>query len=123
MIELAFGILCAAALLGLGLAFLYLRGPPARRPHPAVPALHGAVGVASLLVLVAARDHMRTNNAMGTAGFRSWGIGLLALALLLGLAIAWASWRGRRPAGALVGAHAGFAIAGLVMLLALIVLG
>ncbi|MGC2524752.1 MAG: hypothetical protein WA417_19290, partial [Stellaceae bacterium] len=60
---------------------------------------------------------------MGTAGFRTTSAALLAAALLLGLVMARAAWRRRRPAGMLVGAHAGFAIAGLVLLLALLVLG
>jgi hypothetical protein len=47
---------------------------------------------------------------------------LLGLALLLGLVTIPAVWRRRRAAGALVGAHAGLAIAGLVMLLTLVAL-
>ncbi len=59
----------------------------------------------------------------GPAGFGRISAALLALALVLGLGIAWASWRGQRPAGALVGAHAAVAIAGLVVLWALLALG
>jgi hypothetical protein len=123
MTELAFGILSAAGLIGLGLALRYLRGPAAPPSDPAVPALHGAVGTAGLAVLLAALNRPRLPNALGTAGFGDISAALLVLALLLGLAIALAAWRGRRPAGALVGAHAGLAIAGLVMLLALVALG
>jgi hypothetical protein len=60
---------------------------------------------------------------MGTAGFGDVSAALLVFALLLGLVIGRAAWRGRRPAGALIGAHAGAAVAGLVVLLALIALG
>ena len=126
MTELAFVILCAAALIGLGLAMRYLRGLTARRARPtigSIPAVHGAVGAAGLAVLLAARARPRPPTEMGTAGFGATSAALLGLALVLGLFIAAAMWRGRRPAGVLVGAHAGFAIAGLVVLLALIVLG
>ncbi len=123
MIALAFVILCAGTLIGLGLALVYLRGPGARPPHRAVPALHGAVGAAGLVVLLAALSRPQPHSVMGTAGFGGASAALLVFALLLGLAIGRAAWRGRRPAGALVGAHAGVALASLVLLLALIVLG
>jgi hypothetical protein len=126
MTELAFAILCAAALIGLGLAVRYMRGATARPARPtiaSIPAVHGAVGAAGLAVLLATLGRPRPPTAMGTAGFGATSAALLGLALLLGLFIAATIWRGRRPAGALIGAHAGFAIAGLVVLLALIVLG
>ncbi len=121
--ELAFGLLCGAGLIGLALALLYLRGPGAPPPHPAIAALHGGIGAASLAVLLLALDRGQRHRAMGTAGFGRTAAALLALALVLGLSIAVAAWRRRRPAGALVGAHAGLAIAGLVMLWALLALG
>lgn len=123
MIELALGISCAAGLIGLALALLYLRGPGTRALHPAIPALHGAVGAASLAVLLLALGGGRPPGRMGTAGFGRTAAALLAAALALGLSMAVAAWRGRRPSGALVGAHAGLAIAGLVVLWALIALG
>jgi hypothetical protein len=126
MTELAFVILCAAALIGLGLAVRYMRGPTARPARPtigSIPAVHGAVGAAGLAVLLAALGRPRPPAAMGTAGFAATSAALLGLALFLGFFIAATIWRGRRPAGALIGAHAGFAIAGLVVLLARIVLG
>jgi hypothetical protein len=60
---------------------------------------------------------------MGTGGFAPIAAGLLAAAFSLGLALAFLSWRRGRPGGALVGAHASFAIAGFVLLLALVALG
>ncbi len=123
MIKLAFELLCVAGLIGLALALLHLRGLGSRPPHPAIAALHGGVGATSLGVLLAALGGERPHHPMGTAGFGRTAVGMLAVALALGLAIAWARWRRHRPSGALVGAHAGFAIAGLVVLWALIALG
>jgi hypothetical protein len=123
MLTLAFATLFIAALIGSGLALLFLRGPAARPPHRAIPAVHGAVGTASLALLLTAlrRDALRP--VMGTAGFGRTAAALLVLALAFGLVILAAAWRRRRPNVALVGAHAGFAIAGLVVLSALIALG
>lgn len=122
-IELALAILCVAALIGAALALGYMRRPAARTAHPALPACHGVVGAAGLAVLLAALGRGLPRRAMGTGGFGRISAALLALALVFGLGIAWASWRGQRPAGALVGAHAAVAIAGLVVLWALLALG
>ena len=122
-IELALAILCIAALIGAALAVGYLRRPAARPARRALPACHGAVGAAGLAVLLAALGRGLPRSAMGTAGFGRTSAALVAFALVLGLAIASASWRGRRPAGALVGVHAAAAIAGLVVLWALLELG
>jgi hypothetical protein len=123
MLKLAFVMLCAAALIGAPLAFLRMREPAARQPPPTLPALHGVIGAASLAVLLAALPTARGQAAMGTAGFDRISASLLALALVFGLTIACIVWRGRRPSGALIGVHAGLAIAGLALLLALIALG
>jgi len=124
MVELAFGILCAAAVPGLGLAYRRLAGSPAARPsRQIVAAFHGALGAAGLAILLAALDRARMPSTMGTAGFGAASAAILGFALVLGLAMAWRTLRGRRAAGALVGAHAGLAIAGLVVLSALVVLG
>ncbi|MGH7030948.1 MAG: hypothetical protein ACREEZ_11025, partial [Stellaceae bacterium] len=101
MIELAFGILCVAGLIGLALALLYLRGPGAPPPHSAIPAVHGGIGATSLAVLLVALARGGPRRSMGTAGFGRTAAGLLVLALALGLAIAMVSRRRRRPAGAL----------------------
>jgi hypothetical protein len=122
MTELAFGILCVAATLGLGLAYLYVRDSAATSRLRMVAAFHGFAGSVSLAVLLAGSERVSHQNAMGTGGFRSASETLLALALALGLVIAWAARR-RWRRGAVVAAHAGFAIAGFVMLLALITLG
>ena len=123
MTRLAFGILCGVALLGLTLAVSYLRRSPVRPHRAAVAALHGAAGAAGLAVLLAALAGAPPHDAMGTARFGQIGAALLAAALVLGVAIAWTAWRRHRAPGALVGAHAGLAIAGLVVLLALVALG
>lgn len=123
MTRLAFGILCVTALLGLALAISYLRGSSVRSRRAAVAALHGAAGAAGLAVLLAGLSAAPPQDAMGTAQFGKIGAALFAAALALGLAIAWAAWRQRRAPSALVGAHAGLAIAGLVVLMALVALG
>jgi hypothetical protein len=121
MIELAFAMLSAAGLIGIGLAIAYLRGPEAKPPHPAIPLVHGALGGTSLLALVAALGAGLPKTGMGTSGFGAISAGLLGLAFVLGLTLAILR-RYRRPPGALVGAHASLAIAGFVILLALIAL-
>jgi hypothetical protein len=116
VLRLAFGLLCAAAAIGGGLAVVYLRD----RPTPqALAALHGILGAASLALLLAAMRRGLPAHGMGTAGFGPTAAALLALALTLGFFFA---LRRRRPAGALVGAHAGVAIAALVLLLTLVAL-
>lgn len=123
MAELAFALSAAATAIGLVLACLYLWGGGGQQPRRAFALLHGVFGAAGLGVLLAGLGRMHPHSAMGTAGFGGISATLFGLALLLGLAIAGARWRGRPPAGALIGAHAGLAITGLVMLLTLIALG
>ncbi|MGH7046261.1 MAG: hypothetical protein ACREE2_07710 [Stellaceae bacterium] len=123
MIELAFAILCVAGLGGATLAVVHLRAVRPAFAHARLAALHGAIGGAGLSVLLVGLDHASRPRAMGTAGFGRTSAVLFALALLLGLAIAVAQWRRRRPNGALLGVHAGLAIAGLVVLSALLALG
>ncbi|HLY80848.1 MAG TPA: hypothetical protein VKQ70_15805 [Caulobacteraceae bacterium] len=120
MLRPAFALLCAAAALGGGLALVYLQG---RRPGAWVALAHGALGAAGLVFLLLALGRGLPPGAMGTAGFAPMAAGLLALALALGIAMEAAAWRQRRPAGALVATHAGLAVAGLVMLLAVVALG
>jgi hypothetical protein len=120
MLRLAFALLCAAASLGAGLAVRYLRGPHAKPLPAAIPAAHGVLGAASLGALLLALLHGLPRTGMGTAGFAPIAAGLLALALAFGLTLAWR--RGRPPAPVLVATHASVAIAGLVILLALVAL-
>lgn len=122
MLDLAFGLLCAAALLGGALAALYLRGPRAKRPTASLPAAHGVLGAAALAALTLALRRGVPETAMGLSGFGRTAAGLLIAALLFGLLLARATWHGRRPNELLVGTHAGLAIAGFVLVLALVAL-
>jgi len=117
MLTLAFVVLCAAALIGSSLALLPVP------PHRALPVVHGVVGAAGLGILLRASTRSSKHAAMGTAGFDRVSAALLGGALLLGLSIAARDWFDRPRTAALIGAHAGFAIAGLTVLLALIALG
>lgn len=123
MLPLAFWLLCGAALLGGALMVMYLRGTAARHPPPMLLAAHAAWGTAALAALIAAIGQGLPRTRMGTAGFGVAAAFLLSAALVCGLLIARAAWRGRRPVELLVGLHAGLAIAGLCLLLALVALG
>lgn len=122
MLTLAFALLCGAALFGAALAIRYLAGTGAKPPPAALPPVHGTLGAAGLAVLILALRRGLPESSLDTAGFGPIAAALLGSALALGLATAPAAWRQRRPAGTLVGAHAGLAIAGLVMLLTLVAL-
>jgi hypothetical protein len=122
MIDAAFYILSAALLIGAGLSIFYMRGAGAKPPHRIILLAHGGLGAAGLIVLLISLRRGLPNAGIGVSGFGNVAAGLLGLALALGLMLAGASWRNRRPAGALVGAHATCAIAGFVVLLALIAL-
>lgn len=121
MLDLAFAVLGAAVAIGAGLAVAYLRGPEAKPPHRLIPFGHGILGGVGLLALIAALRHRVPPSGMGLSGFGPIAAGLLGLAFALGLALFLAGRR-RRPAGALVGAHASLAIAGFVVLLSLLAL-
>ncbi len=125
MINLAFGILAAAALFGAVLAILYARGPDARPIGRAAPAIHAMIGVAGLIVLVAALRAGPSAVAvrMGMANFGIFAAVLIALAFLIGLVIAAYVWRWKRPGGVLIGAHATLAVAGVTLLLVMVALG
>jgi hypothetical protein len=122
-LALAFAFLCGAVTIGGGLAIQGLRGATARRPRWPVPLAHGALGAAGLAILIQVLVRGLPPSAMGTTGFGPAAALLLGLALALGLVIAYAAWRQRRPAGTLVAIHASLAIAGLVVLWTLIGLG
>ncbi len=122
MLTLALSLLCAASLFGCGLAVLYIKGARANSAPGALAIVHAALGAASLAVLLLALRRGLPASGMGTAGFGPIAGGLLALAFGFGLVLACAGWRHRRPAGALVGTHAGLAIAALALLLTLVAL-
>jgi hypothetical protein len=122
MIDAAFYILCAAIVVGGGLAIVHMRGAEMKPPHWIIPVVHGALGATGLVVLIASFRRGLPPNGMGMSGFGPTAAALLGLALALGLMLARSSWRNRRPPGALVGAHATCAIAGFVVLLAIIAL-
>ena len=122
MIAISFGLLCAAVLLGGSLAIRFLRAPPQTPPPQALALAHGALGASSLAVLLAALKLVPLPRGMGTENFGRVAAGLLAFTLFLGLIFLWGSLSGKRPAETIVGAHALFAIAAFVLLLAVIVL-
>src|SRR5215469_4102207 len=122
MLYLSFAILGAAALIGVGLAIFYLRGPSAPRLPSALPLVHGALAAAGLILLIVVLRHGLPPTDNGTAGFGLIAAGFFGVALVLGLLIAPVVWRGRRPAGLVVATHACVAIAGLVVLVALVAL-
>ncbi len=105
------------------LAIPFLRGKEVRRAPWLVTLGHGLLGAAGFGVLLAALWNGVPASGMGTAGFAPAAAVLLALALALGMLIALASFRRGRPAALLVGVHASLAIAGLVVLWALVSLG
>lgn len=115
----AFYLLCAAVVLGGVLVLPYLGVSSRRLPWP-VRSAHGVMGAAGLAALLAALWHGLPPSAMGTGGFGPASAFVLALALILGLAMA--LLRGR-PAGVLVAFHASLAIAGLVVLWTVVTLG
>jgi len=123
MLRVAFDVLIAAAAMGGGLAVLYLRGAGATTPHPALPLAHGALGAFGLALLVAVLRRGLPPAVDGTSGFGIIAAAFLGLTLALGLLIAFAQWRGRRPGGLLVATHASLAIAGVVVLATLVALG
>ncbi|HVC57326.1 MAG TPA: hypothetical protein VND95_15325 [Stellaceae bacterium] len=131
MLALAFGLLCAAVVIGAGLAILFVKRPVATPPPGtiprtiarAIPVAHAALGAASLVALTLALRRGQPATGMGTAGFGPIALGLLALTLALGLVLALTAWRRHRPAAMLVGAHASLAVAAFVVLLTLVALG
>jgi hypothetical protein len=125
MLRFALLLLAAAAALGAGLAIRRMARAGqalAATPLPAsVALLHGVLGALGLAALLAALGRGVAATGMGTAGFGPLAALLLGLALVLGLALARRSGR-RRPPPLLLETHAGLAIAGLVLLLALVAL-
>ncbi|MGB8181576.1 MAG: hypothetical protein WCF13_04320 [Stellaceae bacterium] len=123
MMHLAFDVLAITALIGAGLAVHYLRGPAAKAPHPLLLLVHGALGTAGLGLLLAVLHHGLPQTDNGTSGFGIIAAACFGVALAFGLVIALVVWRGRRPSGFVIATHASIAIAGLVVLATLVVLG
>ena len=119
MILLAFGLLTVAVAIGSLLAIQFMRGAAVRRPHWAVGLTHALIGIAGMTPLMIVVRRGQSPSGMGTANFAAYSAGLLGFALIFGLIVALFAWR-RRPPGWLVGAHASLAIAGYVLLLALV---
>jgi hypothetical protein len=121
--DFAFALLCITVAIGAGLAIHYLRGAALRRPPWPIALVHAVLGAAGLTILVLALRRGLPPSDAGTTGFGPAAAVLIGLALALGLVIARAAWRGRRPAGILVAIHAGLAFAGFVVLWTLVSLG
>lgn len=118
-VNLAFWLLCAALALGAVLALPYLRVAAHRSPWR-IRVAHGVLGAAGLATLFRALYRGLPPSGMGTAGFGPAAAVLIAVALMLGLAIALFRVR---PPGVLVAFHAGLAIAGIVVLWTVVSLG
>lgn len=119
MLLLAFCLLLTAAILGVALAVLHLRGgfPPFR----IAGALHGVLGAAGLVALLPALRGPPRGKAMGVAGFGTIAAVLFAVALLLGLALL--AGRRRISPIPLIGMHATLAVGGIVILAAYMLMG
>ncbi|MCU4159669.1 hypothetical protein AiwAL_06070 [Acidiphilium sp. AL] len=122
--TIVFATLTVAALFGGCLAIGHLRGTEMAGSGFAwvwiAKMIHGAIGAAGFAALIVVLGRHRPIASMGLGGF---GIGaeiLLGVALCLGLSMAGMAWRGRRPAGFVVAAHATAAIAGLTLVLAIV---
>jgi hypothetical protein len=128
MLNVAFGFLAIAASLGAYLAVGFMRAGRAGKPASGdVPAglrglglIHGSLGGAGLLVLLAALRAGVVRPAVGFAGFGQVSAWLLGIALVLGLAILGMAQARRGRVSLLLAAHATLAIAGVVVLLALV---
>jgi uncharacterized membrane protein YozB (DUF420 family) len=120
LLELTFYLLCAAAALGGGLAIHFLRGPAVRRPPFLILLVHGVLGTAGLALLLLALYRGLLPSTAGTTGFGPTPAAFIALALLLGVAIALLRMR---PPDFLVAFHAGLAVAGFVVLWTVVSLG
>jgi hypothetical protein len=123
MLHLALALVCGAGVIGAGLAILYLRGAEAKRPATAIPIVHAALGATGLAALLLALSRGLKQTGMGTIGFGPTAAILLTLALVFGLRLALMARRRRRPSELVVFTHAGLAITGLVVLLALVAVG
>ena len=104
-----------AVLLGLALALLFANGT--LYPEPA-GWLHGALGIAALVLLLLALRGPPRAVAAGAGSFGMIAAWLLGVALVFGLLMLNRSLRRGAIPGAAVAIHATLAIAGFVILLA-----
>ena len=113
-------LLCAAALLGLGLAVWHLQSEGGRLPPFAVGALHALMATAGFGLLLRGLAGPPRGMAMGVAGFGRVAAVFLVLALLSGLLPLSARLRRRRMRlpTLVLGLHATLAIGGVVILAA-----
>jgi len=110
----------AAAILGTGLAVVYLQSEGRRVPHWALAALHGAVAFAGFVLLLIVLAGPPKGETYGAPMMGRIAAGFLVFALLTGLLPLNARLRRRRlPLPSLViGMHATMAISGVVILAA-----
>ena len=116
MLDLAFGVLSAAVVLGAMLLLAHQRGRPfARISLTALGATHGMIGTIGLAALLLAwvEDDLYGKSAIDA-------LVLLGGALLGGLTIALLAWRRGRVPGSLIAIHAAIAGFGYLLLAAFI---
>ena len=85
--------------------------------------LHGIVGTTGLFMLLLALRGPPRGEALGVGSFGRIAAGLLAMAMLAGLAIFVARLRSRRVPSVAIGIHAAIAISGVVVLAAYTLVG
>jgi hypothetical protein len=119
MLTVAFLILTTAVLFGIVLAILHARGETAWRVPWPVGVLHGLIGICGFVCLLLALRGPPRGLDQGMASFGMIGAGLIALAVLVGLAI-FITFRTKQRGGAgtLIGIHATLAVSGFVILAA-----
>lgn len=134
MLNIAFILLLGAAALGGVLALGFLRQASASpmagsvaartaRRNGGLGVVHGTLGAAGFLALLAALRAAGVHQAVGAAGFGRIAAWLVGIALLFGLAILVLA-RGRRGrVSILLGVHVTLAISGIVVLMGFVVLG
>jgi hypothetical protein len=115
-ISIAAIIAACAAALGTYLAVRH--GRPGPRPGWRPAALHGGLGLAAFVVLLAGLRGPAPRTGTGSGQFGLDAALLFGLALLSGLFPIAARLRRRPVSGLVLGLHATFAVMGLVVLLA-----
>ena len=121
MLSLALLLMTVAIAVGGALALLHLRG--SARPHPAVGALHGLLGLAALVTLVAALRGPPRGLQTGVASFGMVAAVLAIAVLTVGLLVLLLLCTRRQLAGLAIAVHATLAITAYVVLLAYVALG